>query len=307
MRYYRKIIRIRAIDSPNVRWALAQQRSGQQPTGEILVPGVLTWQDYKKRLATWDAVRICVGLDAQFYEGAEVLMFPPDWLNRAERFADALQGRPRQAKAIGVDPAEGGDKTSMAVIDELGLIELVSRKTPDTSVVTSEALALMRRHNVLPENVVFDRGGGGKQHADRLRQQGYPVRTVAFGEALTVQPKRGIRVLPEKIEQKEQHYAWVNRRAQMYGELRDMLDPIRPQGFALPAKYVELRRQLGPIPLTFDPEGRLYLLPKNKKDKDSKVKTLVELIGNSPDEADSLVLALHGLLHKSQRKVAGAI
>src|SRR5205823_573616 len=85
----------------------------------------------------------------------------------------------------------GGDKTAMAAVDELGLIEMVSQRTPDTSVVTGSAVAFVRRHNVPPEKWFFDRGGGGKEHADRLRSQGWPVPTVAFGEAVSPMPRRG--------------------------------------------------------------------------------------------------------------------
>ena len=92
MRYYRKIIKIRAEDSPNVRLALEQQRLGIIPTNEILVPGVLTWTECCKRRATWDAIRQCIGLDAEFYEGAELLLFPPEWLNRAEQLAARIKG-----------------------------------------------------------------------------------------------------------------------------------------------------------------------------------------------------------------------
>ena len=308
-RYFRKILRIRASDSPNVRLALRQLADGEKPTGEMVVPGVLSWDEYCRRRATWDIVRQTIGLDAEFYQGAEILLFPPEWLNRAERLAVALAGKPRHAKAIGIDPAEGGDSTSMAVVDELGLIELVSKKTPDTSVVTGEALAFMKKHNVIPENVVFDRGGGGKEHADRLRSQGYMVRTVAFGEAVAQEPKRGKTHFAERVEVKEERYAYVNRRAQMFGELSELLDPARPgAGFALPRHYAELRRQLAVIPRLYDGEGRLELPPKNRRHGQSTNgrKTLVEILGCSPDEADALVLAVHGMLHKSRRHSVGA-
>lgn len=310
--FRRKVLKIRAEDSPNVQHAMDQQRAGVVPTGEIVIPGLLPWEDYCKRRgigqpAIWDKVKQCVGLDAEFYEGAEVLMFPPDWLNRAEQIAEALKGKPRKAKAIGIDPAEGGDKTAMVAVDEFGLIELVSKQTPDTSVITGEALAFMRKHAVPPDRVVFDRGGGGKEHADRLRAQGYPVRTVAFGESLSLDPKRGMTRVEERLDNKEDRYAYKNRRAEMYGELRQLLDPAREgHGFGLPAEYSELRRQFSPIPLTYDPEGRLELPPKNKRGPDDTKVTLMDLIGCSPDEADALVLALHGMLHKVKRPVAGA-
>lgn len=322
MRYYRKIIRIRAADSPNVRLALAQQAAGQTPTNEIVVPGVLTWGEYQKRRATWDVPRQTVGLDAEFFEGAAVLMFPPEWLNRAEALAEALRGKPRHAKAVGIDPAEGGDSTAMAAVDEYGLIELVSKKTPDTSVITGEAIAFGRRHNVHPSRWVFDRGGGGKEHADRLRSQDYDVQTVAFGEPPTMTPKRGLVLIEEKLEHREERYAYKNRRAEMYGKLRELLDPAREAsvprddlgrrrepvtGFAIPAEYAELRRQLAPIPLTYDGEGRLYLLPKTKRSAADKRPTLSDLIGCSPDEADSVVLAIHGMTAKPKRAKAGAV
>jgi hypothetical protein len=152
-RFFRKVIRIRGHDSPNVRLALMQQAAGLKPTGEVIVPGVLPWDEYRKRMATWDKVNICVGIDAQFWKGSSLLLFPPDWLNHSESLALQLRGQKRQAKAIGIDPAEGGDKTAMAAIDEYGLVELVSKQTPDTSVITGEALAFMRKHNVPPDKV----------------------------------------------------------------------------------------------------------------------------------------------------------
>jgi hypothetical protein len=313
VRYYRKIIRVTGHDSPNVRRAKEQQARGLVPDGKVIVPGVLTWDDYCKRLATWDAVRICVGIDACFYVGAEILLFPPAWLNRAEEVARNLAGSVRRARAIGIDPAEGGDKTAMAAVDELGLIELVSKKTPDTTVVTSEALAFMRKYSVDADKVVFDRGGGGKEHADRLRSQGYKVRTVAFGESLMAELKRQRAVyspLEERQDQREDRYAYVNRRAEMYGELSLLLDPaLNERGFALPAGYTDLRQQLSVIRKEYDGEGRMMLPPKTRKpgQQETERKTLTELIGRSPDEADALVLAVHGMLHKAKPVTAGAI
>ena len=251
--------------------------------------------------------------ECDFTAGSGSPLFPSAWLDRAGSIAASLGSKPRHAKAIGIDPAEGGDKTAMAAVDEYGLIELVSKKTPDTSIITSEALAFMRKHGVPPERVVFDRGGGGKEHADRLRSQGCNVRTVAFGESLAPDPKHGLTPVHDRVEHREERYAYMNRRAEMYGELRQLLDPMGgldgkggPNGWGLPAEYRELREQLAPIPLQFDPEGRLKLPPKNKRNPESKEVSLVELIGHSPDEADALVLGVHGMLHKGRRATARA-
>ncbi len=297
--YDRKVFRWRAEDSPNVRLAMAQIRSGKKPTNEVLVPGVKMYDEYMRNRKRWDKIAQCVGLDAAFYKGSEVLLFPPEWLNEAERLARNLKGKTRQAKTIGVDPAEGGDNTVMVAIDDLGVIDLVSKKTPDTSVIVGGVIAFMLKHKVKPENVLIDRGGGGKQIADVLRSKGYNVRTVFFGEAATAEKKRGITILEQRKLDDETRSIYKNRRAQMYGLTSTRLDPsVGNGGFAIPAEYTELRRQMAPIPRDVDQEGKLVLLPKRNLDSKSDKPTMISLLGSSPDEMDALVLAVFGLVHK---------
>ena len=311
---YRKVIRICAEDSPNVRLALLQQKRGEEPTGEILVPGVLTWLEYQYRRRHWDKKRQCVGLDARFYEGPEVKLFPPDWLGQSARRALDLKGTVRKAEAIGVDPAEGGDKTAIAVVDKLGLIELQSIATPDTSVIRGLVLDAMRRYNLEGWHVIFDAGGGGKQIADQLRADGYGVNTAAFGSAPVLELKRGLRRISEMRENREDRSTYTILRDQMYDELRQLLDPGRGEEaagiisvvFAISAEHAELHRQLSLIPLTYDKEGRLKLLPKNKPGE-GKDGTLIGLIGHSPDESDALVLAVHCMLHKKPKPTVGVL
>jgi hypothetical protein len=240
----------------------------------------------------------------EFVQGGGDPLFPGDWLDRAARLADSLKGRPRKAKAIGIDPGEGQASTVWAVVDELGLIKLVSLKTPDTAEVTSRTLQVMREFGVPAAMVLFDRGGGGKQHADRLRAQGHAVRAVGFGEAVAVDA----RLSREKTGQRDAKAYYTNRRSQLYGELRELLDPAAA-GFAIPAEYAELRRQLAPVPLWRDPEGRLFLPPKNRKggDEGGPKVTMNSLIGCSPDESDALCLACHAMLHPQSRLKAGAL
>lgn len=315
MRYQRKVLRIQATDSPNVILALEEIRRGRQPSGTEVTPGVLTWEQYQEHLASWDEIRQTIGLLAEFYRGKEVLLFPPQWLDRAHDLHRGRRGKQRQAVAIGIDPAEGGDRTAMAAVGKDGLLELVSRQTPDTSVVTGEALAFMRKHNVPAGMVMFDRGGGGKQHADRLRAQGHPVRTVAFGEAPASEPRRPGRIMPfaERVDEKEERYAYVNRRAEMYYELSELLDPAGGEIFSLPDVaegkiYGELRRQLAALPRQPDPEGRWCLPPKNRRGSgQGGGRTLVEMLGCSPDESDACVIACHALLHPTARSQAGAV
>lgn len=312
--YYQRVIHISADDSPNVMFAKAQMAHGIEPTGEVIIPGVKSWEKYVKHRDQWDEKKQCIGLDGKFYEGNEVYLFPPAWLNAAEQIARDLElsKRPRRAKAMGVDTAEGGDSSVWCVVDELGIIDLISKKTPDTAVIPGETLALMRRYGLTPENILFDAGGGGRQHADRLRKMGYNVRVVAFGSEPTAPLKRGLALFQEKVDDKENRFTYKNKRAEMYGTIRLMLDSsYNPLGFGIPAKYVELRRQMEPIPLWYDDEGKLYLPPKKKKPDQAEGKTkkltLFDLIGRSPDDADAFALAVYGMICKPPRRTAGAI
>ena len=317
MRYHRRVIRISAEDSPNVALALAQLRAGEPVTNEELVPGVIKYEDgtkgYAYRRKYWDKVRQCIGLDGLFWEGAEYLLFPPDWLERAARLADELGGgRKRVILGLGCDPGEGGAKTAWAGVDEYGLMpgHLIAYQTADTTEIPAKTVQLIREWNVQPERVCIDRGGGGKQHADRIRSMGYKVRTVAFGSSMTADPRRNRKRFTEKVDEHEERYAYVSRRAQMYHELSQLLDPyLNETGWGIPREYDELRRQLALFPKLLDDEGRYWLPSKGTETemmKKREVKTLREIIGCSPDEADAVVLAVHAMIHQPSRSKAGA-
>jgi hypothetical protein len=315
-KYLRRVIRVRAQDSLNVRLALAEQALGRPVSRTEVTPGVVTWDEYCLRRREWDPVRQCVGLDAEFWAGAAALLFPPDWLNACEARDRDLKagGWPRRCLGVGVDAGEGWSHTVWTASDGLGAIEQLSVRTEDTDVIPGETVAFCRRHGLAErdaQKVCFDRGGGGKQHADRLRAQGWDVRTVAFGAAVTPDPVSHKRTAAERQEAAERRTVYLNRRAQMYGELADLCDPALapsrrapggwggagPGVFALPAHLTELRRQLAVMPRLLDGEGRLFLPPKNRKDPNQRTKTIVDLLGKSPDEADSLVLSCHAWLH----------
>ena len=313
--FIRKVIHIRADSSPNVRLGLAQVAAGLTPTNEVLVPGVRTYADYVKYRKIWDPIQQCVSLDAEFYEGAEVRLYPKEWLDRAVQLAVGLQGVPRRAKSMGVDPAEGGDSTAFTIVDEQGVIFHSSEKTPNTVVVSQRIKEYLKRFKLEPEDVWMDRGGGGKQHADYLREAGYNVNTVGFGEAASDHEsyKRrhtATRSNESRKDSMEVKQFFKNRRAEMYGLLRyELLDPdYYPSGFAIPGLYTELIRQLSPLPLMFDDEGKLIMPPKNnKKNPNYKGITIEALLGCSPDAADSLVLAVFGMLCKPQKREIGAM
>lgn len=309
--YFRKIVHICAEDSPNVQLGILQEKAGKEPTDEVLVPGVKTYSRYKKERLLWDKIKQTVCLDGKFYQGAEILMFPPQWLDRAAEIANQLHGRPRVAKAMGIDTAAGGDNSAWCVVDELGILELYSIQTPNTAQIVKLTTALAAKHDLDAENILFDAGGGGKEHADYLREHhNLNVRTVGFGETTHLENKfKKMKTYSERREEKEEKVRYKNRRIEMYDLIRQYLSPeLNPIGFGIPAEYYELRKQLAPIPRLYDGEGKMYLPPKRKKpDSTSKEMCLVDIIGRSPDDADALALALFGLVNQDMPTIAGAL
>ena len=306
--YYRRVIKITAEDSPNVKYARWQQKNGVlEPDNTVVLPGVLTWQEYQDRRNNWDKVSQCRSLDAEFWEGEDSLMYPPERLNRAEAIALKLLGKTRRAKAMGVDSAEGGDDTAWYVVDEYGILDWLSIKTPDTTVIPNKTIAFIKKWNIPPHRVMFDRGGGGYGHACVLRERGYDVQTVAFGDPVQREAHRGMILFGEKKESKEERYVYKNRRAEMYGMLMELINPnMNSQGFGIPRELVELRRQMSPIPKLEDGEGRIYLPPKSKP-QGSTVVCLKDLLGRSPDDLDALVLAVYGMKQKRHTPTAGGL
>ena len=297
----RKVIHIRGQDSPNVRYGQAVvdkhglKTAMKKDLFKTILPGVLTYLEYRIRRDTYSERDQCISLDAQWPSGAEDLLFPTDWLNYSNELAEKLNAG-RKATHIGVDVAQGGDNTSMAAIDALGVIAVTSKKTPNTSIIPGETIAFARYHGVPSHNVYFDLGGGGKVHLDILRDKlDFPVKGVGFGESPTPEPKMGMTMLPERKEREDTRYVYLNRRAEMYALLSMAMNPDTGNGFAIPAKFTELRRQLSPIPKLWDKEDRLFLPPKNATKKTEDEVTMRSLIGCSPDEADAVVLAVFGL------------
>lgn len=318
----RRVIRIKAEDSPNVELALRQRALGAEPTNRRLLPGVLTWAEYQERRARWGRHQQCVGLDADWYEGEDEMMFPAAWLDRAEERAEELRKgglRRWPAEAIGVDSAMGGDNTAWAVTDKQGLLWLQGEKTRDTTKVNDITRRLMQQWGVSPDRVVFDAGGGGQVHADYLRREGLSVKTVAFGESVRAELRSGLTPLTTRREQREEHYVYRNRRAQLYGLLRQQLDPDLGKAFALPREMLNrprldggpsLRGQLTKVPIWYDSDGRLYLPPKQAKPNSPNPQsqdTLVRRIGCSPDEAEALMLAVYGMTERRTTVTAGPV
>ena len=315
-----KIIKVPANMSPNIQLALEEEKLGKEPSRRIIVPGCMDIDDYRFRCKTYDPVKKAAGIDAEFYEGEEIKMFPQPWLAISQEMARELDSplsevkRFGERRTMGIDTAEGGDDTVWTIIDKYGVIKQVSMKTRKTSMIKGKTLALMKEYDVKEQDVLFDRGGGGKEHVDYLREQGYEVECVGFGESPS-SPEQFIAGWNDPDDRKdlyEQRYAYKNKRAQLYGTLREMLNPERVliegvKCFAIPAVYTELLRQLQPIPLMYDGEGRMILPPKDNPSPTYKGPTIKKMIGRSPDQSDSLVLAIFALIFVPTELIVGGL
>jgi len=294
-KYLNKVIHLDGLDSPNVRIGLEFERLGIKKKPPILIPGLLTLEEYRQREASWDEVKRRTRLRGKFYEGQDALLYPMEWLDRAQEIGAGLEGATdRTPRAIGVDIATGGeDRTVWTVVDEQGVVEILAMNTPDTMEICGRTIAMLKKHRVMPGAVAIDAGGGGKPIYDRLVELGYQCRLVWFGESPGADAY-------DSEETHEMRQSYANRRAEMYGALRFLLDPgTNPKGFGLPPTASELRGDLAVMPIMYDSEGRMMLPPKDNRHGREGAVTIKSLLGRSPDHADSLVLAVWAMKNRN--------
>ena len=291
-----RVIRIDGLQSPNVVAGMAWRAKGETGPVPEVVPGVLSYHEYQRGDRNWDEAKKCVRLHGRFYEGGELSLFRPDWLDAAEDIWRDLQKVKRGPVFwLGVDVAAGGrDLNCWVVTDHLGVAEIDPRKSQeDTTVIQKITLQIMAKYDIAPRRVCFDKGAGGGQHVDYMRQAGCQVRAVNFGAG--AQDKK----------------AYVNRRVEMYCLLARAFDPVRwahetmklddgqivdrrawASCFALPPDDHLLRQELAVLPIQYEKDGRQSLPSKRPTGKKVKGAIYLEdLLGRSPDRADALALS----------------
>ncbi|HUY34666.1 MAG TPA: hypothetical protein VMV69_18115 [Pirellulales bacterium] len=299
-RLFRKVIHVSGDDSPNVIAARQWKKDGRVGPPPLPVSGILSYDQYLERRANWPPDKVRSRLLGLFPDEAERKLFPPDWLDLAQRLGAKLRliddsRFADESHALGIDVAQGGgDLTVWCVVCRFGVRRVLAKPTPNTAEIAGMTLRLMKEFGIRGSAVAFDAGGGGKQIADMLRDRGYAqIVDVEFGGASR-----------EPDEYK-------NRRAEIYGELRKALEPtaairrlldLEPAAWraknlhclALPPDDALLRQDLAVLPLMRDGEGRLRLPPKDVGRKTTGrcepcVRALLH--GRSPDRGDALALA----------------
>jgi hypothetical protein len=301
----RKVRHVHPEQSPNVRWSREMDQRGEKGPYPIRVYGLLTRQEFDEWNATWDEPRKRVRLFGELPNEEEQKLFPPSWLDLAQRLGTKLREQMQRHKrwrddspyALGIDVASGGgDLTAWVVLGRWGVRHLHAKPTPNTASISGETIELMRRYRIKAWAVAFDAGGGGKQVADVLRAQD----DMEFGAIVDV--SFGAKALDGK--------KYNNRRTELYGELRIVLEatderrgllalpvsewPHEVQCLALPPDDPRLREDLAVLPYAWDTEGLLRLPPKDHRwaGSSQREKSVRErLHGRSPDRGDALALA----------------
>lgn len=85
--FYRKVIHIDGLDSPNVREGMRHKEAGESGPSKILVPGILSYADYVFREAEWDDYNKSTRLHGRFYKGEGAQLFPAEWIDVRLRYS----------------------------------------------------------------------------------------------------------------------------------------------------------------------------------------------------------------------------
>jgi hypothetical protein len=291
-------------ESPNIIVSRQMDRDGQPGPYPETTPGILSREEFDEWNASWTGARKRMRLFGLLPDEAEQKLFPPAWLDLAQRLGqrvrehEARGGKRRDGPwSLGVDVAQGGgDLTVWVVLGRWGVRHVLAKPTPNTAEISGQTIRLMEQFRIRPSAVAFDSGGGGKQIADFLRDRGHEgILDLQFGSTADDAVK------------------YRNRRTELYGDLREAMEPAERltkldelpcEKWPAEARCISfspddglMRDDLAVLPLTYDSEGRLRLPPKDHgRTRESGQRELCvrELLGGrSPDRGDALALAYY--------------
>lgn len=208
----------------------------------------------------------------RFPEGGDDMLIPLSWVEAAHdrwndlnEAADAAHVWPKAQYRVGVDVARlGDDSTERAFfLPGAGVREMRTSPKQDTMQTTGEIMSDARELDV--GEVRVDADGLGAGVYDRL---------VEIGPSFAlVEIRGGMRA--------NDHERFANRRAEMYWQLREALDPGGDAPIALPPD-TELTRQLVSIKWKLRSNGAILIESKDE---------IRARIGRSPDKADAVAYA----------------
>jgi len=324
-RFRRRVIHIDVRKTPNVAAGIAWDKEGRQGPCPRPFPGLMSYPDYVHHLREWPEFRITTCLYGQLLEDdASQLLVPRRWLEYGQTAWGEVDRDHRATlpKYMGVDAAMGGgDLACWIVVDQLGVCDIRTLAAagfadeegiPQTGKQLDITRQMQAKWDIPWENIAVDAGGSGKPAiVDPLRKEGKRVAAVEFGGGASKRHKK----------------EYVNRRAELYGELAKQIDPgleretdgdedspLVPRkwlsvetesgrrrwerAFTLPphgrlrADVEALVDELSLIPRLHDGEGKMFLPPKDRKAGQKTGQCLREMLGRSPDRSDACALAV---------------
>lgn len=225
-----------------------------------LTPGQMFW----RRLKIQNDFRGDVSLFDQEYPATPSLAFqrvagnpyiPANLVEKARKTTNLEAGK---ARVMGVDVAEYGDDDT-AIAKRLGRVVLPIQAYHGKGPMEVVGIVAREADEWKPDLINVDCTGVGSGVADRLIELGYPVQRVHFGA----------RAILDDV--------YRDRRAEMYGELKEWLENLPCQ---LPDDDILAGELTGPQ-YTYDSSRRLVLESKEKM-KERGIK--------SPDRADAVAL-----------------
>lgn len=189
----------------------------------------------------------------------------PRSLIKATLVAKARRNRDLDAvgpRIMAVDPAEYGDDSTSVMFRQGRVAKRLGKWNGLGTMETVGRVGLIADKEK-PDVIYVDATGVGTGVADRLKEEGYPVVRVHFGES----PRDGDR--------------YVLRRDELWGEMNEWLEDA-------PASIPDdddLASQLTSVQYGYDSKRRVKLEPKEKM-KDRGL--------HSPDDGDALALTFYG-------------
>ena len=244
-----------------------------------LLPGQVCYDTWKAIVNdSSEFVRAVFGHGRFPKEDPETQLIQPSWLPRHVAAWDGSG----LVEGFGLDVAasQSGDKTVLVAGSLEGIVALHERQEADTMATVGWVIALAReRYKIdlaageIPMAVDMD--GLGKGVGDRLAEIGVRVIEIR-GNATPLEEK----------------HRCTNRRAEMYAQLADRLDPAQhDEPFPLPDDRELMDELVAPEKVWQGSDGlKFRLTPKTRRPGQMfKGRTVSERLGRSPDKADAVV------------------
>jgi len=253
-----KTFHISAYDVPNVK------------QGKTVIPGLCTreWVEDRKKEWMENTPMWQSRVLGNFPDTSDATVIPLSW---AEEAASRFQKQSKKSigpMVMSVDVARfGADTTVFAFADENGVKEMITVPKCDTMETVGHVLKSFEERGGFERitEIRVDADGLGAGVFDRLNEQ--------LG-SITVEMRGGMRA--------ENNERYLNRRAEWYFTLRELLDPDSDNPIFIPNNQ-KLIAQLSSIKWKINSRGLIQIESK----EDMKKRGV-----KSPDEADAVVMAM---------------